>query len=480
MIRHDSTALVKTKILCTLGPATSKAPEIKDLIKAGMDGVRLNFSHGTHEDFDELFIEIDRACKDMMASVPILVDLQGPKIRIGELEEPEIEISQGDRLTIDTDPAPGNCKRISTSYKELAGDANIGDMILIDDGLLRMKIVERQDDSVSVEVLNGGTLKPRKGMNLPDMKLSTPSVTEKDYDNLAFALKHRVDYVALSFVRHPDDITGLRAWMKERGHRDIPIIAKIEKKEAVALFDEILTVADGIMVARGDLGVEMDPQDVPIVQKHIINRCNAAGKLVITATQMLESMIQNPIPTRAEASDVANAVWDGTDVVMLSGETSVGHYPVRTVQVMNSIVSNAEKKIDIIRQIEYDTINDFEEQLFHSVNKAVAQLANEVKASIIAVVTKNGRAAQSLSKYRPEAFIIAFSNDLRVINQLSLKRGIIALYLANMDFDEISLDEVKDELRRHELTGKGEVFVFTSGAPLSEAGRVNALRVDVM
>src|SRR5664280_973484 len=255
------------------------------------------------------------------------------KIRVGELETPEVELVTGETIEITVDDIKGNKKIISTSYKSLVDDANEGDPILIDDGLIRLRIRDERKRSVICLIENGGILKPKKGMNLPGMKLSTPSVTEKDFRDLEFALRHRVDYVALSFVRSAHDIIHLRDWMRARD-KVLPIIAKIEKKEGVDCFEEILETADGIMVARGDLGVEMHPQDVPIIQKNIIKRCNAVGKMVITATQMLESMIVNPIPTRAEASDVANAVWDGTDVVMLSGETSVGKFPFKAVQMM--------------------------------------------------------------------------------------------------------------------------------------------------
>ena len=322
----------KTKILCTLGPATDSAEMISKLVLAGVDGVRLNFSHGNYEFFEKLLNNIHESCTVEKIPLAVLVDLQGPKIRVGELSEPEIELTSGNDIEITIRDVVGTEKLISTSYKELVSDAVVGDPVLIDDGLIRLRIAAMTEDSVICKIENGGTLKPKKGMNLPGMKLSTPSITEKDFRDLEFILKHRIDYIALSFVRKPEDITILKSWLKER-NSEIPVIAKIEKREAVDRFDEILEEADGIMVARGDLGVELPASEVPVIQKEIIRKCNAVGKLVITATQMLDSMIHNPVPTRAEASDVANAVWDGTDVVMLSGETAVGKYPVRTVSI---------------------------------------------------------------------------------------------------------------------------------------------------
>ncbi len=328
---------VKTKILATIGPASDSEEMLLALIDSGVNAFRMNFSHGNEDYFTDLFNKIHNVCEKRKLPIPIVQDLQGPKIRIGQLEEPSIEIKTGNEIELTIDKVIGTESIISSSYTELVKDASIGNTILIDDGLIKLKVKEKKERSLMCEIIEGGTLKPKKGMNLPGMKLSTPSLTEADKKNMEFAFRHRVDYVALSFVRYAKDIDDLRNWMKERGF-DKPIIAKIEKPEAVDNFEEILKSADGIMVARGDLGVELAPQLVPIIQKNIIRRCNAVGKLVITATQMLESMINNPIPTRAEASDVANAVLDGTDVVMLSGETAVGKFPISTIQTMKKIL----------------------------------------------------------------------------------------------------------------------------------------------
>lgn len=468
----------KTKILCTLGPAADSAEMIRKLVFAGADGVRLNFSHGTYEFFEQLLYNIHETCTAEKIPLAVLVDLQGPKIRVGELSEPEIELTAEDEIEITTRDVEGTGKLISTSYKQLVSDAAVGDPVLIDDGLIRLRITSKTDDSVRCKIETGGTLKPRKGMNLPGMKLTTPSITEKDFRDLEFILKHRIDYIALSFVRKPKDITLLKTWLKERNY-DIPVIAKIEKREAVNLFDEILEEADGIMVARGDLGVELPAAEVPVIQKEIIRKCNAVGKLVITATQMLESMIHNPIPTRAEASDVANAVWDGTDVVMLSGETAVGKYPVRTVSIMNEIVRNAEKHL-FSHLIEFKVPEKVEENLFDSVGKAVVSISRQINASAIAAFTFQGRTAVNLSKFRPAAKIIAFSNSFEAMNKLCLRWGIIPVHMDEIDKEHIAVDIAKKLIIEEGFVKEGDVVIFAAGAPYSEKSRANWLRFEII
>lgn len=481
MLQGSNFLFARTKILCTLGPATSDKNIIAQMIRAGMDGVRLNFSHGSHEFFDNLFFNIHEACVNESTSLAVLADLQGPKIRIGNLSVPEIEIKTGDTIRITIEDLDGTDKILSTSYKLLVNDAKIGDLILIDDGLIKLRVIEKESTAVVCEILNGGTVKPKKGMNLPGMKLSTPSVTETDLKNLEYIfIKHRVDFVALSFVRSADDITNLRKWMKDKGF-SAPIISKIEMKEAVSNFESILKVSDGIMVARGDLGVELEPQEVPLIQKNIIKRCNATGKLVITATQMLESMVHNPIPTRAEASDVANAVWDGTDVVMLSAETSVGKFPVKTVETMNQIVRSAGAHAYWTRHIDFDMTKNFEDKLFDSVNKGIVQMSREVDAAAIVVFTENGRTARKLSKYRPNARIIAISDKFDTMNNLCLYWGVSSMFMPDLDRDsEELISEATDIILKIGHVKKGDVVIYTSGAPISEKGRTNKLKIFVI
>ena len=468
----------KTKILCTLGPATESVEMIRKLILAGADGIRLNFSHGDYNFFKETFNNINAACVEEKTPLAVLIDLQGPKIRIGELEEQEVELENGNTIEITTEKIKGTKDLISTSYKSLVDDAAIGDPILIDDGLIRLRIIEKKKNSVVCKIENGGTLSPKKGMNLPGMKLSTPSITEKDFRDLDFALNYHVDYIALSFVRSANDIHILKNWLKER-NRDIPVIAKIEKSEAVDQFDSILEVTDGIMVARGDLGVELPAQDVPVIQKEIINKCNSVGKLVITATQMLDSMIHNPVPTRAEASDVANAVWDGTDVVMLSGETSIGKFPVRTVNIMNDIIRNAEKHF-FNKKVEFKVPENVEENLFDSMGKAISLVSKQICAAAIVVFTYKGRTAINMAKYRPEAKIIAFSNSFETMNNLCLRWGVTSVFFDEIDKEHLAIDKAKKILLESSLVKEGDVVIFAAGAPYSEKSRANWLRFEII
>ncbi len=469
----------KTKILATLGPSTFETNQIKKLIVSGIDGVRLNFSHGDYNFFSQLYKNIYEACVDEKTPLSVLIDLQGPKIRIGELAESQYEIEKDEIIEITTEKIVGTKNRISTTYSNLPQDAMIGDCILIDDGLLRLEIVEKKNDSVICKALNNGKLKPRKGMNLPGMKLSTPSITEKDYENIEFAVKNRVDYIALSFVRSPEDVVELKNWLIMKG-LEIPIIAKIEKKEAVDCFDEILSVADGIMIARGDLGVELPPQEVPVLQKSIIKKCNALGKLVITATQMLESMINSPIPTRAEASDVANAVWDGTDVVMLSGETSVGAYPIKAVETMNDILKKAETNFPFHKSIDYFIPDNIQDKLFDSVGKAVVEISNRINAEAIVVFTEMGRTAKLISKYKPNCKILAISNKFDTMNKLSLYWGVIPIFCEKIDKEKIFIDEAKKKILELGLVKKGDLLLFTAGTPHSEKSRVNWLDFEII
>lgn len=479
MIQEISQVFARTKILGTLGPSSNSKEVIKELMELGLDGVRMNFSHGDYSFFEEVFKNVDLACIEEESPLAILIDLQGPKIRIGSLQEPSYEISKGHKIEITIEDMIGTAEKVSTSYKLLAKDAKIGDKILVDDGLIRLNIIDKKENSVICEVVNGGTLKPKKGMNMPGMQLSTPSITEKDFKDLEFAVNHRVDFVALSFVRSPDDIIQLKNWLKERG-KEIQVIAKIEMKEAVDRFEEILKVSDGIMIARGDLGVELEPSEVPIVQKQIIERCNSVGKLVITATQMLETMINNPIPTRAEASDVANAVWDGTDCVMLSGETSVWKYPAKVVTMMNNIVRNAERSTEIFRKIDYETPEALEEKLFDSVNKGIVSISERVNAKAIVVFTHQGRTALSLSKFRPKCRIIAISDSFDTMNSLCLRWGVTSLFYKDIIKESAVIEEAKKLIYDAGHVNKGDLVIFTAGAPYSDKSRLNWLKFEII
>lgn len=479
MISSKQDSLAKTKILATLGPATQNVEAIRKLILAGIDGVRLNLSHGSYEIFEEVFNSIHTACLEENSPLAVLVDLQGPKIRIGELEQSSINLITGNSIEITIEDIKGNEKIISTSYKQLVNDAVIGDPILINDGLIRLKVIQKKSNSLICEIVNGGVLTPKKGMNLPGMNLSTPSITKKDFNDLEFVLKHRVDYIALSFVRSADDVFELKNWLAAKG-KTLPVIAKIEKKEAVDNLLEIINAADGVMVARGDLGVELPPQEVPVLQKSIIKQCNALGKLVITATQMLESMINSPIPTRAEASDVANAVWDGTDVVMLSAETSVGQFPFRTVQMMNDIIIKAEQHYEDRIKNHFIKPETLQENLFDSVGKAIVEISKQINAQAIVVFTFEGRTARIISKYRPDSKIIAISNRFETMNNLCLRWGVTSIYREKIDKEHIAIDDAKELIINAGLAAKGDLVIFTAGAPYSEKSRANWLRFEVI
>lgn len=469
----------KTKILCTLGPSTQTADCIKKLMFAGMDGVRLNFSHGSHTFFEGVFDEIHKACTDEKTPLAILIDLQGPKIRIGELIKPEIILLENDIIEITIEDIIGNEKIISTSYKSLPQDAELGNLILVDDGLIKLRVIEKRTNSIICSIQTGGILKSKKGMNLPGMKLSTDSFTEKDRNDILFALKHRIDFIALSFVRSASDVVKLREWLKsENAVR--PIIAKIEKKEAIENFDDILEVSDGIMIARGDLGVELPAQDVPVLQKEIIKKCNSVGKVVITATQMLESMIHNPIPTRAEASDVANAVWDGTDVVMLSGETSVGKYPEETVKMMNDIIRNAEERITNYHEYVLEIPKNMEANLFDSVGRAIKNISNQINAKAIVTFTIEGRTARNLSKFRPKAKIISFTNKFETMNNLCLYWGVTSVFFEEIDKEHMAIEEAKKRIKDSGHLNTGDLVIFTAGAPYSEKSRANWMRFEII
>ncbi len=469
----------KTKILATLGPATNSEEKILQLVDAGVNGFRLNFSHGDKEYFDNLFKIINDVCETKKLPIPIIQDLQGPKIRIGTLKKEKVKIKSGNKIEITVDKIDGDANIISSSYKPLVEDAQIGETILIDDGLIKLEVTEKKKRSLICEIIEGGILKPKKGMNLPGMKLSTPALTLQDKANLEFALQYRIDFIALSFVRSAQDIVDLRNWLEERGYKK-QIIAKIEKPEAVDNFEDILKVADVIMVARGDLGVEIEPQLVPAIQKQIIRRCNEVGKLVITATQMLESMITNPVPTRAEASDVANAVLDGTDVVMLSGETAAGDYPIKSVEMMREILLSIQSQRPFQAKINWEVPSDEIENIFDATAKGFVQISNQIEADAMVVFTHRGRQAMRMSKYNPGADIYAFSDDFDVLNALNLHKSITPHYLKDINDENYYMQRSVEILKEKGFIQDGDLILFAAGAPLAEVERKSWVRFKVV
>jgi pyruvate kinase len=469
----------KTKILCTLGPATREVEVLVRMITAGMDVVRLNFSHGTHEDHRLLLASVRKAIRQTGRHIGILQDLQGPKIRIGTLAAPVVTLVPGGTLVITTEPVAGDAMRVSTTYAGLPSDVRPGDRILLDDGKLQLKVRTVHGNEVETEVVIGGALMPHKGINLPGVNVSSPSCTPKDLEDLAFGLDEGVDYVALSFVRSAGDIGGLRrAIARHRNGQGVQVIAKIEKPEAIRAIHDIIHAADGIMIARGDLGVEMPPEEVPILQKRIVALCNAAGKPVIIATQMLESMIENPRPTRAETNDVANAVLDGGDAVMLSGETSVGHYPLEAVTMMNRIILRAEAEQGLPGRrpspLETTVSNRHE-----ALGQAACMLAQQMHAAAIVAVTRSGQTARVLSRYRPSPKIIAVTADARTLQMLGLAWGVRGLVIPDLDDDsDKALHRIQERLAAGGWVRPGEYVVLLGGQPFLARGSTNFIKVE--
>ena len=469
----------RTKIVCTLGPASSDLETIRGLIDAGMDVARLNFSHGTHQEHLERMEYVRRAAAAAGKVIPILQDLQGPKIRIGEIAAGGVLIHKGEEILLTSqDVGESDGKRIFVSYPTLEQDVENGGRILIDDGLIELEVKRSDGDNVYTEVVVGGPLRSRKGVHLPSIRNTKPSLTDKDLEDLEFGLKHDVDIIALSFVRSESDVQDLLDRVRAAG-KHVSIVAKIEKPEAVDDIDDILETADGIMVARGDLGIEMPLSRVPGTQKLIIRKCLAAAKPVITATQMLESMIDNPRPTRAEASDVANAVLDGSDAVMLSAETAAGKYPVRVVEVMSSIIEQAERHYGLNVQIDHrPRAKDPGDMITQSVSYTAYQLAEHVDAAAIACLTATGTTARSIARHRPSMPVYAFTDDEKVVRQLGILWGTKAFAIPFQHDTDHGVRAVHEVLKKHDLAKPGECIVITAGMPLPAKGRTNMVHVS--
>jgi len=469
----------RTKIVCTLGPASSSVEVLEKMIRAGMDVARLNFSHGTHEEHLGAIRAVREAAERAGESVAILQDLQGPKIRTGKLSTPEVMLVDGAKFTITINEMAGTKDRVSTTYQNLPQDVKPGDTILMDDGLLQLKVLRSTPTDVLTEVVHGGILKEHKGINLPGVAVSAPSLTEKDIEDLQFGIDNDVDYVALSFVRTAADIRHLREVIiaKIDKKKKLPIVAKIEKGEALKNIDEIIGEADVIMVARGDLGVECPTQDVPIAQKLICKKANAAGKPVIIATQMLESMIENPRPTRAEANDVANAVLDGADAVMLSGETSVGKYVVGVVETMDMIIRRAEQECHDRLDLPEEA-SDMQSAVFKALGRSACVLAKQIGAAAIVPITHSGETAKTIAKYRPQGKIIAVTDRERIRRRLNLIWGVRSILVPKIADTDTTLESIRQELLKSGYVKKGDYVVMTAGIPLLARGTTNTVRVE--
>ncbi len=471
-------ALRRAKIICTIGPACNSEAAMRDLLRLGMDIARLNFSHGTHEDHSHHIHRLRRAADREGRTVCILQDLQGPKIRTGLLERHEpVLLKTGSVVSITPQDVPGTATRISTTFPDLARELSAGAQILLSDGLIELRVSRVRGRDVLCDVLNGGTLGEHKGINLPGVALSIPALTEKDRKDLEFGLENGVDAVALSFVRSAADVSMVKRIIASH-HKDIPVIAKLEKPQAIDHLEEILQASDGVMVARGDLGVEMAPEKVPVIQKHVIRRAGAWRKPVITATQMLESMIENPRPTRAEASDVANAIFDGSDAVMLSAETASGQYPRESVSIMARIVVEAECNMgDFMnprRRREHRGLSVAE-----TICESIAHSAEDLPMGAIAVFTETGNTARMISKYRPKVPIYAFTHMLPVVQRMNLYWGVNPVSCRQAHSAEQMVAMAEQDLVRRGLLKPGDVLGVVAGTRQA-SGSTNLMRLHVV
>ncbi|QSF46658.1 pyruvate kinase [Paenibacillus tianjinensis] len=469
----------KSKIVCTIGPASESLENIKKLILAGMNVARLNFSHGDYEEHGNRIKTIRQASQELGKTVAILLDTKGPEIRTGKLEVEPIELVQDEYLTLTTEEILGDQNRISITYSDLPNDVSVGSTILIDDGLIGLTVVDIQGTEIKTRIVNGGTIKSKKGVNVPGVSISLPGITEKDTNDIVFGIGQDIDFIAASFVRKASDVQEIRALLEKHDASHIQIISKIENQEGVDNLDEILAVSDGLMVARGDLGVEIPAEDVPLAQKLMIQKCNIAGKPVITATQMLDSMQRNPRPTRAEASDVANAIFDGTDAIMLSGETAAGKYPVESVLTMSRIAEKAEsalnhREIFMKQQIAQETT------VTEAISQSVAISALDLNAKAIISSTVTGHTARVVSKYRPKSQIIAVTTQERTMRQLALVWGVTPVFGNEATSTDELLETALKGGKASGLVKAGDLVVITAGIPLGRSGSTNLVKVDTI
>lgn len=473
----EKIAFNKTKIVATVGPASNNKPMLKALVKEGVDVFRLNFSHGTHADHQKVIDAVREINKEEDTAVALLLDLQGPKIRVQEMA-PDVVIERGQTFTITTTQLVGNKDIASTSYTNLPNDVKPGDVILIDDGKLELKVKEVKDIEVITEVIYGGPLKSRKGINLPFSKVTAPSLTEKDIEDLELGLKNNIDWIALSFVRKASDIDDLRNRINA-AKATSRIVAKIEKPEALSNIDDVIAATDAVMVARGDLGVEIWLEEVPMVQKMLVEKCNRAGKPVIVATQMMESMIENPRPTRAEVNDVANAVMDGADAVMLSAETAAGKYPVEVIRTMVRTISSVEKNPNMyFRFRDPDTASST--YIHDSLVLSACKLAKDVGAKAIVGMTSSGYTAFKSSSYRPDTNIFVFTSNRSLLTSINLVWGTRAFYYDKVNSTDETIADVEAKLKAEGHVKSGDVFITLASMPIMERQRTNTLKINVV
>jgi len=468
----------RTKIVCTLGPATENEDVLRQLMLEGMAVARMNFSHGTHEEQKKRLDTVKRLREELALPIAALLDTKGPEIRIGDVEGGRLELMSGQEFILTTEEILGNHEKVTITYKELYRDVAPGDSILIDDGLIGMEVKRLEGEDIICQVKNGGFISNHKGVNVPGVELKMPFISPKDYEDIVFAAEEGYDFIAASFTRTPEDILEIRRVLHEHNGDGINIIAKIENMQGVDNCEDILRVSDGIMIARGDMGVEIPLEEVPVIQKKLIRLATRMDKPVITATQMLDSMMKNPRPTRAETSDVANAIYQGTSAIMLSGETAAGAYPVEAVRTMARIAERTEQDIDYTREFKPRRLSE-RPDVTSAISHATCTTAMDLKAGAILAVSKSGRTVGRISKYRPSCQIIGCATEQRVCRQLNLLWGVIPIQLEEKNMADELFDHAVDEAERRGLVNRGELVVITAGVPLGLSGTTNMIKVHV-
>lgn len=469
----------KTKIVCTLGPSTDDEDVLRQMILAGMNVARCNFSHGTYEEHKKRMAMVKRLRKELEKPVAILLDTKGPEVRVKSFKDDKVTLEEGQLFTLTADETEGTKDIVSVTYNRLYEDLETDMRVLIDDGLIEMKVEQIDRKNIVCRVINGGTVSNHKGVNVPDVDLSMPYISEKDREDILFGISQDVDFIAASFVQKKDDIIQLKKLLEKNGGSDIKIISKIENKQGVTNIDDIIAVSDGIMVARGDMGVEIPYEEVPVIQKKIIKKVYRTGKQVITATQMLESMIKNPRPTRAETTDVANAVYDGTSAIMLSGETAAGAYPVEAVRTMVRIAERTEQDVDYRKRF-YQYGREADTDITNAICHATCTTALDLNAKAIVTVTKSGQSARMLSKYRPESDIISCATTEKVCRQLSLTWGVTPLVIREEKEVFNLFDKAIQAAVEMKLLEAGDLTVITSGIPIGVSGTTNMMKVQIV
>ena len=471
----------KTKIICTMGPSTDDDETLRNLMLAGMDVARLNFSHGTHEEALERINRIRRIREELDIPVAILLDTKGPEIRIKSFKNGSVRLKEGEKFTLYTTDVEGDETKVSITYKNLPRDISAGTRLLIDDGLIELEAVSVKSDRIICEVKSGGVVSNSKGVNVPKVSLNMPYMSQKDIDDILFGIEQDVDFIAASFVRTHEDVLEIRNLLNKNGGSEIRIISKIENSEGVENIDAIIKASNGIMVARGDMGVEIPLEDVPVFQKKIIKKTYYAGKVVITATQMLDSMIRNPRPTRAETTDVANAIYDGTSAIMLSGETAVGKYPVETVKTMATIAERTECDIDYVKRLSNNTeFNKKGMDVTNAISHATCTTAHDLNASAIIALTFGGGTAHLISKFRPSCPIIAPTTNQKTRRQLNLSWGVLPITSELRDNSDELFEHAVECAAKTNLLKTGDLVVITGGVPLGMSGTTNIMKVHLV